>query len=92
LRAILNMPLGSTDAIMPSAMVNLLGEPGHTGAAVYQGLDEVLAMQGVYPHIYGKAQVKPFRKMGHVTVIAATVEELKEKAFKGKNTLKAVSA
>lgn len=78
-RAILNYPLGNTTAYQPAAMVNLLGEDGHTGPAVYEGLQTVLAMPGVFPFFYGKAITKPFRKMGHVTVMDDSLEALREK-------------
>ena len=70
LRSILNLPLGDTGIVKPSVMVNLLGEKGYTGDAIYEGLNEALAMPGVNVHLYGKKFTKPFRKMGHVTVIA----------------------
>jgi 5-(carboxyamino)imidazole ribonucleotide synthase len=91
LRAILNLPLGDTSALMPSAMVNLLGEPGYTGPARYRGFEKVLAVPGVYVHLYGKRVTKPFRKMGHVTVVEKNVEALKKKATFVKETLKVVS-
>lgn len=79
LRAILNLPLGSTDITLPSAMVNLLGEAGFTGDAVYEGMNEVLATAGVHVHLYGKKVTKPFRKMGHVTIADNDISSLKEK-------------
>ena len=79
LRAILGMPLGSTRTKTPAAMVNLLGEEGYEGTAQYQGLDEVLALEGVKVHLYGKKMTKPFRKMGHITIIAPDAAQLKEK-------------
>lgn len=88
LRAILNLPLGSTQLITPAAMVNLLGEDGFTGDAKYEGMEECMAMEGVYIHLYGKKLTKPFRKMGHVTITDKTIEELKVKARKIKETLK----
>jgi 5-(carboxyamino)imidazole ribonucleotide synthase len=88
LRAILNMPLGSTEMKIPSAMVNLLGEDGYSGMAKYEGLDEVLAVEGAHVHLYGKKLTKPFRKMGHVTIVDHDMERLKEKANFVKNTLK----
>lgn len=88
LRAILDMPLGSTSLITPAAMVNLLGEDGFTGDAVYEGMEECMAMQGVYIHLYGKKLTKPFRKMGHVTITDDNVDSLKLKARKVKDTLK----
>ncbi|WP_066758087.1 5-(carboxyamino)imidazole ribonucleotide synthase [Crocinitomix algicola] len=91
LRSIINLPLGSTNAIQPSVMVNLLGEPNHTGKAKYEGIETVLAMEGVFPHLYGKTNTKPFRKMGHITITNATLNKAKEIAFKVKETLKVVS-
>lgn len=88
LRAILNMPLGSTELITPAAMVNLLGEDQFSGIALYEGMEECMAMEGVYIHLYGKKLTKPFRKMGHVTITDADVEALKVKARKVKDTLK----
>lgn len=88
LRAILNLPLGATTMRSPGAMVNLLGEPGYEGPARYEGLEEVLAIEGVFIHLYGKVQTRPFRKMGHVTIIDQDVESLKKKANFVRNTLK----
>ena len=88
LRAILNLPLGDTSVNHPSAMVNLLGEEGFSGQAKYNGLEEVLALPGVYVHLYGKKLTKPFRKMGHVTIIDSNIENLKKKANFVKQTLK----
>lgn len=80
LRAILNLPLGATDPLIPSAMVNLLGEAGYKGNAIYEGMDELLATKGVHLHLYGKKTTKPFRKMGHATIIDHDIHRLKEKA------------
>jgi len=88
LRAILNMPLGNTDSRCPAAMVNLLGEAGYSGEVVVEGMDACLAEPGVYIHLYGKKITKPFRKMGHVTVLADDLATLKVKAAKVKDTLK----
>lgn len=90
-RAILDLPLGDTASIQAAVMVNLLGEPDHSGPVDYRGLEEVLSWPGVHPHIYGKAETKPFRKMGHVTICASTIEEAKELALRVKDTLKVVS-
>lgn len=87
LRGVLNLPLGNTKMTSPSVMVNLLGADGYTGKAVYEGLAECLAIEGVKIHIYGKEITKPFRKMGHATIIAETIEAAKEKARKVQNTL-----
>jgi len=91
LRAILGLPLGDTTLILPSAMVNLLGEPGHTGLAKYKGFEEVVKIPGVHVHLYGKRFTKPFRKMGHVTIVDANVESLKKKANFVKHTLKVIT-
>jgi 5-(carboxyamino)imidazole ribonucleotide synthase len=91
LRAILGLPLGETSALVPSAMVNLLGEPGHEGLARYLGFEEVIEIPGVHVHLYGKKITKPFRKMGHVTVIDKDVESLIQKATFVKQTLKVVT-
>ncbi len=91
LRAILGMPLGATDALVSSAMVNLLGEEGYTGAAIYQGLEEIMKEPGVHVHLYGKKNTRPYRKMGHVTITGANLQELKRKANFVKNTLKVIA-
>jgi 5-(carboxyamino)imidazole ribonucleotide synthase len=80
LRAIIGLPLGSTDIITPAVMVNLIGEPGYDGPVVYEGLNETLAVPGAKIHIYGKNTTKPHRKMGHVTILAPTREEAIHKA------------
>ncbi len=92
IRAISGLPLGDTALTHPAVMLNLLGEPGHTGPVHYQGLEECLAISGVKVHIYGKEITKPYRKMGHVTVIDTDRERLFEKARFVKNTLKVVSS
>lgn len=91
LRAILDLPLGDTSALCPAAMVNLLGAPEQQGPASYEGLEEALSIPGVYPHIYGKAETRPFRKMGHSIIVDVDIERLKEKALKVKDLLRAVS-
>lgn len=88
LRSILNLPLGATDLTRPAAMVNLLGEDGHSGSVIYEGLEEALALPGVYVHIYGKAETKPFRKMGHVTITADTADKARDLAMKVKSMIK----
>lgn len=91
IRAILNLPLGSTRNKIPSAMVNLLGEEGYNGVAQYLGLEEVLAIEGVHVHLYGKRLTKPYRKMGHVTIIDHNMARLKEKAKFVKEKLKVIA-
>jgi 5-(carboxyamino)imidazole ribonucleotide synthase len=91
LRAILNWPLGDTTLLFPGAMINLLGEPGHSGPAVYAGFDAVMKEPGVHIHLYGKKITKPFRKMGHVTIVDSDIERLKKKANFVKETLKVIT-
>lgn len=91
LRILLNYPLGNTKAILPSAIVNLIGENGYEGKAQYENLQEVLKMENVFVHLYGKQTTKPGRKMGHVTIISNDYVELKHKANKIKHTLKVKS-
>ncbi|MDT3405505.1 5-(carboxyamino)imidazole ribonucleotide synthase [Mucilaginibacter terrae] len=91
LRAIFNQPLGNTDSLSNAIMINVLGEQGHEGPAVYQGIEKVLNCPGVYIHLYGKALTKPFRKMGHVTIVDVDREKAIEKARYVQNTLKVIS-
>ncbi|MCD8739641.1 5-(carboxyamino)imidazole ribonucleotide synthase [Mucilaginibacter roseus] len=91
LRAIFNQPLGDTACLNNAIMINVLGEAGHEGPAVYQGIEKVLKCAGVYVHLYGKALTKPFRKMGHVTIVDADREQAIEKARFVQKTLKVVS-
>ncbi|WP_083882517.1 5-(carboxyamino)imidazole ribonucleotide synthase [Fibrisoma limi] len=90
-RAILNYPLGDTTYYQPAAMVNLLGEAGHTGPARYEGLETLLALPGVFPFFYGKAITKPFRKMGHVTVMDSNLERLREKVAVVRDSIRIIS-
>lgn len=80
LRAILNLPLGATALKKPAAMLNLLGEPGYEGLAIYEGIEDVLSVEGVFVHLYGKKYTKPFRKMGHITLLDEDIRSLKQKA------------
>ena len=91
LRAIFNQPLGDTACLNNAIMVNILGEAGYEGPAVYQGIEKVLKCAGVYVHLYGKALTKPFRKMGHVTIVDADREKAIEKARFVQETLKVIS-
>ena len=90
-RVILDYPLGNPDHILPAAIVNIIGSVGYSGEAKYEGLAEVLQMDNVFVHIYGKKQTKPGRKMGHVTVLSKDKQELVHKANRIKNTLKTIS-
>ncbi|WEA02501.1 5-(carboxyamino)imidazole ribonucleotide synthase [Mucilaginibacter sp. SJ] len=91
LRAIFNQPLGDTACLNNAIMVNVLGEAGYEGPAIYQGIEKILKVPGVYIHLYGKALTKPFRKMGHVTIVDADREKAIEKARFVQKTLKVVS-
>jgi 5-(carboxyamino)imidazole ribonucleotide synthase len=91
LRAILNLPLGDTSIVVNSAMVNILGGPNHTGLARYEGLTEILKLEGAHVHLYGKKLTKPFRKMGHVTIVDNDMENLKKKAKFVKDHLKVIA-
>ncbi|AOM80387.1 5-(carboxyamino)imidazole ribonucleotide synthase [Pedobacter steynii] len=91
LRAIFNLPLGDTRTINNAVMINLLGEKNHNGVAKYQGLEKIMAIEGVYIHLYGKKYTKPFRKMGHVTIVDQNREKAIEKANYIKDTLKVIS-
>ncbi len=91
LRAILNWPLGDTSLIISSAMINLLGEEGHTGPAVCQGFEDVLRVDGCHMHLYGKKMTKPFRKMGHVTIRDKDMQQLMEKIDFVKKTIKFIA-
>ncbi|MGV3538308.1 MAG: 5-(carboxyamino)imidazole ribonucleotide synthase [Rufibacter sp.] len=91
LRAILGLPLGDTEPHCPAVLVNLLGEAGYSGEAVYEGLDQTLQEPGVHLHLYGKKFTRPHRKMGHLTVLAPSIEEVKQKADKIKNRLKIIA-
>jgi 5-(carboxyamino)imidazole ribonucleotide synthase len=80
LRAILDLPLGDTSAVKAGVMVNLLGEAGYEGLALYEGLEDILKFSGVHVHLYGKALTKPFRKMGHVTIVDEDIARARQKA------------
>ncbi|MEN9369671.1 MAG: hypothetical protein RI952_536 [Bacteroidota bacterium] len=91
LRAITGQPLGDTSNRANAVMINLLGEAGFSGDAIYQGLEEVLHLPGVYIHLYGKKITKPFRKMGHVTIIHNDREQAIKIAKEVKEKLKVIS-
>ncbi len=91
-RAVLDLPLGKTDSKVGAVMVNLVGEENYTGQVVYDGINEILGMPGVTPHIYGKKETRPFRKMGHVTVVDDNIEEARKVAEQVKKTIKVICA
>jgi 5-(carboxyamino)imidazole ribonucleotide synthase len=88
IRAVTNLPLGSTKLISPSAMVNLLGEEGYKGEPIIEGIHEVLEIPGLSFHFYGKKETSPFRKMGHITVLDENLDVALKKAQKAKEILK----
>lgn len=91
LRAILSLPLGKTDSKVAGVMVNLVGEEGFSGNVVYQNIEKIMAMGGVIPHIYGKKQTRPFRKMGHVTVIDLDIDKARLVAQEVKQTIRVIA-
>ncbi len=91
LRSIFNLPLGDTRSISNAIMVNVLGEKGHDGVAKYSGLEKIMSIEGVYVHLYGKKYTKPFRKMGHLTIVDQNREQAIEKARFVQQTLKVIS-
>lgn len=91
IRCLLNLPLGNTAIKRPSVMVNLLGEKGYIGKAIYDGIEKALANPGVNLHLYGKAQTKPFRKMGHATIVNDSLNEAKTIAKKVREDLKIIA-
>jgi 5-(carboxyamino)imidazole ribonucleotide synthase len=91
IRAILGLPLGKTDSKVAGVMVNLVGAEGHTGDVVYENIDSILEMDGVTPHIYGKKQTRPFRKMGHVTIVDEDMAKARKVAQQVKETIKVIS-
>ena len=91
IRAILNLPLGATTSKVCGVMVNLVGAEGYKGPVVYEHIDQIMAMEGVTPHIYGKKLTRPFRKMGHVTIIDTSIQKAREKAQKVKEIINVIS-
>ena len=87
LRAVLELPLGKTENKVSGVMVNLVGAEGYTGPVLYENINEVLSFDGVTPHIYGKKETRPFRKMGHVTIVDPTIDKARERAEKVKKLL-----
>lgn len=91
LRAILDLPLGNTDSKVAGVMVNLVGEEGFSGNVVYENIEKILQLDGVIPHIYGKKQTRPFRKMGHVTITNQDIQKARKIAEEVKNAIRVVS-
>jgi 5-(carboxyamino)imidazole ribonucleotide synthase len=91
LRAILDLPLGNTDSKAAGIMVNLVGAEGFSGPVVYENIDKIMSIDGVTPHIYGKKETRPFRKMGHVTIVNKDMNEARRIAEEVKNTIRVIS-
>lgn len=91
IRAILDLPLGNTKNKVSGVMVNLVGAENHTGSVYYEQMNTILAMPGVIPHIYGKKDTRPFRKMGHVTIINENLEVARKIAEDVKKTIQVIS-
>ncbi|PZR23085.1 MAG: 5-(carboxyamino)imidazole ribonucleotide synthase [Flavobacterium psychrophilum] len=91
IRAILNLPLGNTDSKVAGIMVNLVGAEGFSGNVVYENIEKIMGMDGVTPHIYGKKQTRPFRKMGHVTIVNEDIAEARRIAAEVKNSIRVIS-
>jgi 5-(carboxyamino)imidazole ribonucleotide synthase len=91
LRAILDLPLGNTESKVAGIMVNLSGAEGFSGDVIYENIEKILGWSGVTPHIYGKKQTRPFRKMGHVTIVNEDINEARRIAEDVKNTIRVIS-
>lgn len=90
-RSIVGWAPGDTSTVKPAVMLNVLGEPGYSGAVKYVGLDEISSIPGVNVHLYGKKFTKPFRKMGHITVTANSTGEAMETAHRVKSIIKVIA-
>lgn len=91
LRSILNLPLGNTESKVAGIMVNLVGEEGFSGDVIYKNIEDILKIDGVTPHIYGKKETRPFRKMGHVTIVNSDINKARTIAQKVKETIRVIS-
>lgn len=90
-RAVLDLPLGNTDSKVGGVMVNLVGEEGHTGNVIYENIEKIMNLKGVTPHIYGKKTTRPFRKMGHVTIVNQDLGEARKIAEEVKKSIRVIS-
>ncbi len=92
LRAILDLPLGNTASKVAGIMVNLVGEEGFSGQVIYENIEKLMAIDGVTPHIYGKRETRPFRKMGHVTIVNEDMVKARKIAEEVKNSIRVISS
>ena len=91
LRAVLNLPLGNCESKIAGIMVNLVGEEGFKGNVIYENIEKIMAIEGVTPHIYGKRETRPFRKMGHVTIVNKNIDEARKIAEEVKELIRVIS-
>lgn len=91
IRALLDLPLGSPENKVSGVMVNLVGAPNHKGPVHYKNMEHILAIEGVCPHIYGKKETRPFRKMGHITIVNKDLETARQIAEQVKETIEVIS-
>ena len=91
IRAILGLPLGNCDNKLAGIMVNLVGAEGFSGPVTFENIEKIMAMKGVTPHIYGKKETRPFRKMGHVTIVNENMSEARRIAAEVKNSIRVIS-
>ena len=92
LRSVLNLPLGNTDSKVAGIMVNLVGAEGFSGPVIYENIEKIMTIDGVTPHIYGKKETRPFRKMGHVTIVNEDMTEARKIAEEVKNSIRVISS
>ena len=91
IRALLDLPLGSTQNKVSGVMVNLVGSENHQGPVRYKNIEHIIAIEGVNPHIYGKKETRPFRKMGHITIVNESLEIARQIAEQVKETIEVIS-
>jgi len=91
IRALLDLPLGNTANKVSGVMVNLVGKEGHNGPVHYKNIEHILAIEGVNPHIYGKKETRPFRKMGHITIVNKELSVARKIAEDVKETIEVIT-
>ena len=91
LRSILDLPLGETELIIPGIMVNLVGENMIEGDVIYQNINDIFDIPGVFVHIYGKKKSRLNRKMGHITIVNEDIDKAIEIGKKIKKKIKVIS-
>ncbi|WP_394907780.1 5-(carboxyamino)imidazole ribonucleotide synthase [uncultured Mesonia sp.] len=91
IRSVLNLPLGATESKVGGVMVNLVGEENYNGPVHYQNIEKIMQLPGVTPHIYGKKETRPFRKMGHVCIVNKDLNQARKIAEQVKQSIKVIS-